>query len=420
MFLNRFTVACAAACLTLTPASRLSADTGDFVAGAVVGVVGSALVRNANKNKAQAPTKQVVRVVPYDSYTRAENREIQTSLNYFGFPAGVADGVMGRRSRAAASGYQSHMGYPATGQLTQYEKDFLLTSYRRALAGGAATTQQIAADLQGPRGLLHAYRDELAAGTQPATVPVTTEAAAPAPQPPASGGLPTFMGASSDQSLAAHCNQVTLVTSSNGGFTTSASMGDPNLALNEQFCLARSYAMSRGDEMITKIKSYTPQEIAEQCRGVGTAMQSYVASLSQKTQAEVLGEVSSFALGSGMAPDQLTGTSRICLSVGYSNDDMDIAIGSALLLTALGERAYGELMGHHLSQGFGVTRRPDLSLAWYNLALNALEAGATPVLGPSSEPDRMVVLRKATFSLAQGAQVPAQSAGGLPAFKAQP
>ena len=87
---------------------------------------------------------------PTYSAARVENREIQTALNYFNFPAGTPDGVMGRNSRNAISQYQAHLGYPVTGQLSLYEKDFLVSSYHRAIAGGAVTHQQIAQNPDGP------------------------------------------------------------------------------------------------------------------------------------------------------------------------------------------------------------------------------------------------------------------------------
>jgi hypothetical protein len=59
-----------------------------------------------------------------------------------------------------------------------------------------------------------------------------------------------------------------------------------------------------------------------------------------------------------MSPAQLSGTAKVCLGTGYAQDDMNVAIGSALLLTALGERAYSEYLGHHLSQGYGASERP--------------------------------------------------------------
>ncbi|RLJ60143.1 putative peptidoglycan binding protein [Litoreibacter meonggei] len=449
MFFKNITMACAAAAMITVPATRVSAGSGDFAAGIVAGVVGSAIVRNAGKQKRVVRRKTYTKkraVVP--SYVRQERREIQTSLNYFGFPAGSPDGVLGRRSRAAISNYQAHMGYPATGQLTDYEKNFLLQSYNRAITGGVATSQLIAASPSGPRGLLTRYRNE-AAGVGTAAVapvaPATTIVVAPQPQvlqpqtlggtttttttvtalagaatvgTPQSGSLPSFMGKTTAVSLASHCNQVSLLTSTNGGFMTADTMVDTNLALNEQFCLARTYAISEGEQLSSKIQGFTPAQIAQQCEGFGPALKEHVAAMSLKPHTAVLQDVSSFVLSTGMSPVQLAGTAKICLSVGYRTDNMDVAIGSALLLAVLGEQVYSELMGHHLAQGFGVSKRTDLALPWYDMGLTAIENGATPVFAPG-QPERNALLRKASFSLASNTSaVPqVQPASALPIFK---
>ena len=46
-----------------------------------------------------------------------------------------------------------------------------------------------------------------------------------------------------------------------------------------------------------------------------------------------------------------------------------MAIGSALILTALGETAYGELPAHHLMQGIGAPQRPDLAAEWFRASV---------------------------------------------------
>jgi len=51
---------------------------------------------------------------------------------------------------------------------------------------------------------------------------------------------------------------------------------------------------------------------------------------------------------------------------------MDVAIGSALLLTVMGEKGYVEYLGHQLSQGFGATERPDLAMDWDQISLDAM------------------------------------------------
>ncbi len=441
-----------AAAVAITPATRAGADAGDVAAGLIIGgILGHAISNDQRNRRATQPRASSSGV---SSATRAQNREVQTSLNYFGFNAGAVDGAIGRGTRAAIAAYQAHLGYPATGQLTPYERDFLVTSYQRAMAGGAHTAQMIATNPMGTKGLLTTFRDQ-SLGIQtpqlataptivqpavpqtttvvaPAEVPATTTVVAPGTMAAAAGAttaLPNFLGSATtpQESLASHCNQVSLLTSTNGGFVTLASMTDPMVALSEQFCLARTYAIAEGEQMAASIQGFTPQQIAEQCKGFGPALQEHVSSLSLKSRDEVLQGVSGFALGSGIAPAQLAGTAKICLSVGYRTDDMDVAIGSALLLTALGERAYGELLGHHLAQGFGATERTDLALTWYDLGLEAVAAGARQVVAPG-QPERADLLRRAAYAVGGRADlgtapVPASAApsqpAALPIFKVQ-
>lgn len=392
-------------------------------------MIGGVIVNEANKNR-QTRTRTVYRSPSVSSAVREERRETQMALNYFGFPAGTPDGVLGRNSQRAIASYQVHMGYPSTGQLTEYEKDFLLTSYRRALAGGPVTNQKIAANPMGPKGLLSTYRNELAGVATPQYQPVTPNVMVVAPQPEAAtpqpaaplvneaaapdSALPNFMGGDAQASLASHCNTVSLLTNSNGGFTTLASMNDAGFALNEQFCLARTYAIAKGEELAGNVQGFTPQQIAAQCEGFGPAMKDQVAALSLKSQDEVLKDVGGFVLQSGMSPAQLSGTAKICLSVGYRTDNLDVAIGSALLLAVLGEGAYGELMGHHLTQGFGASKRPDLAMAWYEMGLDTLASGSPAVFAPG-QPERSDLIRKAAFTLTGNTALDAGIAPGTEA-----
>jgi len=351
---------------------------------------------------------------------------------------------MGSNTRNAVSQYQAYLGYPVTGHLSEFERNLLTTSYNRAQAGGYAVQQQVASNIDGTRGLLKTYRAEMAGsvtvpqgGTtivvapQPAPAPQATFAAtAPAEQAPsgvtalaaaATGGLPTFMGAGTQASLASHCNTVSLITNTNGGFVTLAGMSDPNIALNEQFCLARTYAIAKSEEMVSNIQGFTPDQIAAQCEGFGPAMKDKVAALSVKSRDVVASEVASFALSTGMAPAQLQGTAKICLGVGYRTDNMDVAIGSALLLYSLGESVYGELMGHHLSQGFGPAKRADMAQSWYEAGLAAADSGAAAVFVPG-QPERTELIRQAAFQVNGGAARATQplvqpaSSSGLPTF----
>lgn len=99
-----------------------------FVGGLLGSAIGTAITNSAQRPREQVIIREprtIVRHVPVqDPYQREENRRVQTALNYFGFPAGVPDGVMGRSSRAAVANYQVYMGLPASGILATMTRGF--------------------------------------------------------------------------------------------------------------------------------------------------------------------------------------------------------------------------------------------------------------------------------------------------------
>lgn len=423
-------------------AAPVYADNSGIVGGIIGGIIGGAIVNEANKTKRRTTsTRSSTKSSGISSAQREANREVQVALNEFGYSVGAPDGALGPRSRGAISEYQVLLGYPPTGQLTEYERTLLVTSYHRAVAGGPQVAQTIATHPMGMRGLLLVQRDEMAgitpaqptvnAGIVASATPVQPEALAlpvlpsliaePAPTVTAAAdpaALPSFMGSAATQvSLASQCNKISLVTNTNGGYTTAASMTDPMFALSEQFCLARTYAMATGEELAAKAAGFTPAQISQQCQAFGPAMKDQVASLSLQPRDQVLQSVQAFVLKSGMSPAQLSGTAKVCLGVGYTTDNMEVAIGSALLLTALGDGAYGELLGHHLSQGYGANVRPDLALDWYDTGLAAMGAGAA-IFAPGIA-DRPEIIRKAAFTIGGRAYDP-EPMTALPQFAADP
>jgi peptidoglycan hydrolase-like protein with peptidoglycan-binding domain len=424
MKFNRITYLPLITTLAFSPAHQAVAGDG-LVGGIVGGIIGGVIVNEANKNRRVTTTRRATQ--PVYSAQREANREMQVALNYFGYAVGTPDGSIGPRSRAAISQYQAQLGYPPTGQITEYERSILVGAYYRGVAGGAQVAQIMASSPLGARGLLIAQRDEMA-GVAPQTgqvasdpapeAPATLPVLAAAPEATTEGALPSFLGSGGTQvSLASQCNKVSLMTNTNGGYVKAAAMTDANFALGEQFCLARTYAMAEGEQLAGAVQGFTAAQIAEQCKGFGPALKNEVSALSLKPREEVLQDVSAFIVKSGMAPAQLAGTAKICLGVGYTTDAMDVAIGSALLLSALGENGYSELLGHHLSQGFGATVRPDLSLAWYEAGIAADQAGKA-VFAPGL-PDRIEVIRKAAYTI-NGRGDLAQQPAALPVFSLTP
>ncbi|MGR3762134.1 peptidoglycan-binding domain-containing protein [Roseobacteraceae bacterium NS-SX3] len=533
-----------AASLVAAPAAGPAAA-DDLGAALVGGIIGGVIVNEVHKNKQrQRAAAARSRARPNAAYSaaRAQNRETQVALNYFGFPAGSADGVLGRRSRAAISQYQAYMGFPATGRLSPYERDFLVSSYSRAQIGGPQVIQA----MQGPkgtRGLLHTWRDE-ATGSRPAAssyggLPVEVSQAvdeiaasaepsaeqllqrsgflqladlngdgrndyvidtsvsgssfwcgavhcsvmvfastpqgyqrndflargvtpasftcsqgscrmaeaggtpAPAPQPvaePQGSGqvmasveapagqaanplgslslIPQQAAASAPASLTSHCSKVSLLTSSNGGYATVANMTDPELALGEQFCLARSYAINSGEARLGKIQGVTQAQADSQCDSLGAALRPFLARLGSEGSPVLMAEVQKFALESKLSLEQLAGTAEICLFSGYRRDNMEVALGSALLLAAIGRRPYGELIGHHLALGFGAGKASGPAQDWYNVAVSALASGAEPAFAPG-QPERAELIRVAAARLGGGSLEQTVPAAALPAFPSE-
>lgn len=131
--LTRIATTCLAASLVVAPVQRAAADNA-LVGGIVGGIIGGAIVNEANKNRQPKTTTRSSS--GQTSAQREANREVQVALNYFGFPVGTPDGALGPRSRAAISEYQVTLGFPGTGQLNDFERDLLVSSYYRAQAGG--------------------------------------------------------------------------------------------------------------------------------------------------------------------------------------------------------------------------------------------------------------------------------------------
>ncbi|MGL6211258.1 MAG: peptidoglycan-binding domain-containing protein, partial [Paracoccaceae bacterium] len=134
MKLKAIATACVVGALAVGHPEPVAADGDALVGGIVGGIIGGVIVNEANKNRAKSSgtrssgssksSRSSKSSKPsMSSEQRNSNREVQTALNYFGFPVGTPDGSIGPKSRAAISEYQAVMGYPATGQLSDFERD---------------------------------------------------------------------------------------------------------------------------------------------------------------------------------------------------------------------------------------------------------------------------------------------------------
>lgn len=115
------------AALLLAPAGPTLAQT-NLLKGTLQGVLNDVIQNEVSKAQQRTTTSTA-------TSTREENRQVQMALNHFGYPVGSADGILGRRSRAAIAQYQNANGYRATGTLTGTQRSGLLSTWRQSLSG---------------------------------------------------------------------------------------------------------------------------------------------------------------------------------------------------------------------------------------------------------------------------------------------
>lgn len=439
MFVRNICTSLIAASLLVVPVQRAQANDGAALLGGLL--LGGIIVNEVNKNKQRKRTTTTTqrRSSSVSSAQRAENRQVQTSLNYFGYNVGTVDGSLGRKSRAGISRYQSEMGFQPDGYLDPHERDFLLGSYQRALASSSVPPYNQVVATQGYNGLLRTYRNEQlgiatpnpaapvrqAVAQAPAPVPVPVPQPAPVAKPaPAAiqpesvparantAALPEFNFGKVAKSVNEFCNEINVLTAANGGLTSGGQVTDPEFALNEQFCLARTHAMAQSTSIVSTIPNMTDEQINQQCEGLAQAIAPYVASLDTSSPDQVLSGAAGFLKESGRPMDQLVSGGKVCLGVGYRTDNAEMALASAVLLAAAGELGYAEMVSHQMREGFGTAGATEAqSMAWLKKTVDYLASGGTAVLGQST--DRLAVLSAAM----QGGSAPSNAAAAaLPVF----
>ena len=418
MFARNIFAALVSASLIFVPAQRAQADhTAALLGGLIVGgiIVNEVSKNNQRKRAAQQQQQQQQQQrananAAANNAQRAQNRQVQASLNYFGYNVGTVDGVIGRNTRAGISRFQTDMGFPVDGRMDNHERDFLLNSQQRAEVGANVAPYNSILATQGRGGLLRTYRNEqlgiatAAPAPAPAPVPVATQ---PATQP---SGLPEFNFAPSTRSVSAVCNEINILTAANGGVTSASKVTDAEFALNEQFCLARTHAIAEAATIEATIPDANSAGIEAQCTGLTHAIAPHISALDTANPDQVISATSAFMTESGQPLDRLISGGKVCLGVGYRTDNAEMALASAVLLASGGALGYSEIVSHQLREGFGTKRAtPQKAGEWMNLALDAMTDGADTVLGQS--PDRMAVLSAAMKNVDQ-----ANNASALPVF----
>lgn len=262
---------------------------------------------------------------------------------------------------------------------------------------------------------------------QTQTVALTPTIETPAPSAPAAAALaplqpaPTLTALQPLQPAAAPAAPVSLAqlcaatdqkTTAAGGPATAGKLGDPSQALNEQFCSALRFTIGDGKEKSALVQGSTPEQISALCQTITETIAPVLPQLSSSSPDAAVQSITAAVQAKGAQPSQFVLTGQICLGQAYASDKVEDALASAALLVAGGQSSYGELIGHHLRTGIGVT--PDASKAndWQMRTLSALDAGATPAILPASAQERASVLR---IALAMAGTANVQEATAAPA-----
>ncbi|MCV6592366.1 MAG: peptidoglycan-binding protein [Silicimonas sp.] len=194
-------------------------------------------------------------------------------------------------------------------------------------------------------------------------------------------------------SIASRCDLVEL-TSEATGVIMSSNLTDPNQALSEKFCDARTYSIRNSQYVMSQV-SVSENEMTGTCGQIEKAITGQVSGISSQGNVEVLGSVAKVSSALGLddpATAEIYG--QICLGMGYRQDNAKMALAGALILTAAGKAPYSELVGHHIREGFGVPANTGNSKPWYEAAVSALEQGQPPAFEPSTTAERVMIIRK--------------------------
>lgn len=355
------------------------------------------------------------------SAARQQRASVQKALNDFGYPVGSADGVYGNNTARGMGQYQAAMGFPVTGSLNSWEEQALLNAHNSFKTGMHNSAYPGLFQNEGVAGLMRAHADpnyynqRYGNNTQPqiANQPIpnnTGELVSNQPNQPAlpqpgiveqpnsvaPAVLPSIgkIGEVS-ASMQDHCDIVKLATQTNGGQITADAMVDPDQALGEQFCDARTFLMGRVQNVLGTARA-TEQELTAACGQIATNMAPLMSAVGTKAPETIAAEASGISGSLGLNdPAAAAEYGEVCIGLGYRTNDSDMALAGAVMLAGAGRMPFAEMIGHHVRQGFGTATNSQAAATWYNLGLDALANNQAPAVLPSQTIQRSAIIRAA-------------------------
>lgn len=389
------------AAMLMTSGPAHASDAGKIAVGAIAALGIYSILKNKNSQAQAAPSPRPQPSAPRNTYNpvREENRRVQSALNGVGFNAGGADGIVGPQTRNAMSDYQAHMGYPVTGELSEPQRQHLLAAHQQIKNGNAAARFPEVNRQEGPQGLVKAlqnpaYADEFNQDQQPRAVEARSANGDDDLVLPPALSKPSRVPLSAS-SMAEYCELTAGISQTNAGPMLAGNVTDADQALSEQFCDARSYAITQGNGLLNQLNGKTG-EFTDFCSKAAVRLAPAIAEIptgDTKAVAIRAQEIMNPVFQSDMQAAATAG--QICLGIGYRQDNAQIALAAATMMLASGKLSYNEVFGHHSRWGFGTAESKDTSEEWYLSAISAMEQGAEPAFWPSKSDERNAVIRDA-------------------------
>ncbi|MEM0936005.1 MAG: peptidoglycan-binding domain-containing protein [Pseudomonadota bacterium] len=402
------------------------------------------------------------------SAERQQRASVQQALNGMGYNVGEADGLYGQKTAAGMRNFQAAMGYPITGSLNPFEEQALLGAHASFTQGTHHGRYPGLFEREGMPGLVRAHADPsyydrfarnagvgpyaahggtgLHGGTGAGAVGGTLAGAYGAHGGTVGGQVPQHNGTvghgvthdgsgtivrnmpeqtppaiSTGQgqiaslapierigevtvSMEEHCDFVKLSTQTNGGQILANAMTDPDQALGEQFCDARTYLMGQVSSTLSVARA-SEEELMASCETISSAMDPLRGTLAGKSLDGVIAEASGVSGSFGLTdPAAASEYGAVCIGLGYRNNDPDVALSGALMLVGAGRLPFAEMVAHHAREGFGTPENNEVAMSWYAVGLESIGRNEAPAVLPSQSIQRTAIISAAVSMVNQRAQ----------------
>lgn len=361
----------------------------------------------------------------------AKNKRAQRALKHFEYRLGKVDGLMGPKTRSAIRAFERDMGFNVNGRLNTRERRLLVQTFRQSRAGDYGPYGRVVA-AYGPNGLLRAKRgeqtgellvpehlidpvDDTEIANGPIEAPDDTMATRDAPMETVApdrdvepGWTPVDSTEEPDaigREMTQLCNDTNTISLANGGLMDAANLSNPTQALNEQFCQARQYVTNQGIASADALDDESWDSVDKLCERISGTLADVVAAIPDQPPEQIVEMTRSKVDEVGSRPADFVSEARMCLGLAYEAGDPVGILSSSLLLVAAGHSPYGEIVGHHLREGFGIPQNAERAKQWHLSAIEAMESGTPPDILPNQSANRNALIRKAL-----GAATPDMSA----------